>query len=457
MLENYGFVELTAEEAHSLGLPNSSGLFGELFQYMESEIRQHPQKKYDYKNSSEMTTEEKTISFMNRYFVFKKVRNVDAESMAKTLSKSTHFDEDANMGENEEVETEKTIVVKHRKSRKLKVPKITIDKYEPISVVEHTHSNTVLKDPLDRETSPRITVKKPNMSVAEDEIQPSMKESKTQQEENEAEYLVLPPPPPPPSVTNERNTGANSAGHDRILLSATKENEKEKKPRKEGKRKPKEGEKLITPKKKKPKNPETPTKKDEDKQPDTHKMTTPDKTTHPDKLCYYSKSANVKVGKGANEYVSDFTKYSELDKIPNWRRILSNFYVEPFTFKGKTYNSVEHAFQGYKIGTVDKEKGEYFTLESNHPIGKGDGSVAQKNRKLILFNAEQLAHWDSIKHKVMTEITYQRIAQSKTYRNVLLLTNNAELWHVMARRGIIRNVYLEELRDKFASKKKQSP
>jgi predicted NAD-dependent protein-ADP-ribosyltransferase YbiA (DUF1768 family) len=198
-----------------------------------------------------------------------------------------------------------------------------------------------------------------------------------------------------------------------------------------------------------------PTKKDEDTRPNKHTMTTTqDKTTTPDKLCYYNKSANVKVGKGANEFVSDFTKYSELDKIPNWRRILSNFYVEPFTFKGKTYNSVEHAFQGYKIGTVDKEKGDYFTLESKHPIGEGDGAVAQKNRKLILFNAAQLAHWDSIKHKVMTEITYQRIAQSSTYRNVLLLTNNAELWHVMTRKGIIRNVYLEELREQFASKNK---
>ena len=166
----------------------------------------------------------------------------------------------------------------------------------------------------------------------------------------------------------------------------------------------------------------------------------------PDKLCYYSKSADVKVGKGKNEFVSNFEMYNELDKIPNWRRILSNFYVEPFVFEGKTFNSVEHAFQGYKISLVDKEKSEYFTLESNHPIGKGDGSVAQKNRKLVIFNAEQLSHWNTIKHKIMTEITRQRIIQSKTYRKVLLLTNNAELWHIMPRKGIIRNVYLEELR-----------
>lgn len=174
-------------------------------------------------------------------------------------------------------------------------------------------------------------------------------------------------------------------------------------------------------------------------------------TDKKDKLCYYSKSAQAKAGKGTNEFVNDPAMYNELDKISNWRKILSNFYVEPFTFQGKTFNSVEHAFQGYKIATVDKEKGHYFTLESDHPIGKGDGSVAQKNRKLIIFNQEQLSHWDAIKHDVMTEITQQRIMQSSTYRNVLLLTNNAQLWHVMSRKGIIRNVYLEQLRSNLSS------
>ena len=75
-----------------------------------------------------------------------------------------------------------------------------------------------------------------------------------------------------------------------------------------------------------------------------------------DKLCYYSKSKNVATGKGQNEFVNDITIYEELNKIYNWRKILSNFYVEPFTYEGKTYNSVEHAFQGKKISLVNNEK-----------------------------------------------------------------------------------------------------
>jgi predicted NAD-dependent protein-ADP-ribosyltransferase YbiA (DUF1768 family) len=171
-----------------------------------------------------------------------------------------------------------------------------------------------------------------------------------------------------------------------------------------------------------------------------------------DKLCYYSKSADATVGKGKNEFVNNLAIYSELSKIPNWRRILSNFYTEPFIFEENSYNSVEHAFQGYKIALVNKKIAKYFTLNSNHPIGKGDGVIAQKNRKIVILNAEQLAHWDSIKDEIMREITLQRIIQSDLYRNVLLLTHKAELWHVISRKGIVRNIYLEELREIFADK-----
>jgi predicted NAD-dependent protein-ADP-ribosyltransferase YbiA (DUF1768 family) len=170
-----------------------------------------------------------------------------------------------------------------------------------------------------------------------------------------------------------------------------------------------------------------------------------------DKLCYYSKSADATVGKGKHEFVNNLSIYNELDKIPNWRQILSNFYTEIFTFEEKSYNSVEHAFQSYKIALVDKKIAEYFTLDSNHPIGKGNGSIAQKNRKIVILNAEQLAHWDNIKNEIMREITLQRIIQSDIYKNVLLLTHKAELWHVISRKGIVRNIYLEELREIFAT------
>ena len=170
-------------------------------------------------------------------------------------------------------------------------------------------------------------------------------------------------------------------------------------------------------------------------------------TTSEDKLCYYSKSRHAPVGLGANEYIKDPSLYRSLNTIENWRRILSNFYCEPFTYKDKQYNSVEHVFQSYKIALVSPEKAHYFSIDSYHEIGQGDGALAQKNRKLVVLNKQQLEHWDTIKHELMTDITLQRILQSDTYKKVLFATQNAQLWHVISRKGIVRNQYLEDLRD----------
>ena len=90
-----------------------------------------------------------------------------------------------------------------------------------------------------------------------------------------------------------------------------------------------------------------------------------------DTLYYFSRSKDVQAGKGTNENVIDYDKYNELNKIKNWRQILSNFYCEPFKFRENTFNSVEHAFQHFKIKLVDEEKAKYFTIESGNEIGLG--------------------------------------------------------------------------------------
>ena len=68
-----------------------------------------------------------------------------------------------------------------------------------------------------------------------------------------------------------------------------------------------------------------------------------------DQLFYYSKSANKSAGKGVNEKALNYNIYNELNKIKDWRKILSNLYFHEFSYDGKIYNSIEHAFQAKKI------------------------------------------------------------------------------------------------------------
>jgi len=85
IMENYGFSLVTKEEAEGLGLPNGSGLFDELFNSMNIELERNFKNQKEYKSAQNMTKEEKKISFMNRYFVFRKTHNVNAEKVYKLL------------------------------------------------------------------------------------------------------------------------------------------------------------------------------------------------------------------------------------------------------------------------------------------------------------------------------------------------------------------------------------
>jgi hypothetical protein len=89
ILENYGFVLLTKEEATQKHLPNSTGLFSDLFTIMNNEIKANSRVANDYKKAPEMNANERTISFLNRFFVYKKVRNVDADKVSLDLLHKT--------------------------------------------------------------------------------------------------------------------------------------------------------------------------------------------------------------------------------------------------------------------------------------------------------------------------------------------------------------------------------
>jgi hypothetical protein len=84
-MDKYGFSLVTRDEAKNLGLPEGSGTFQELYNEMKLEIKKNPKKEKDYKDAPTMRSYEKDISFLNRYFVYKKVSTRNAEKLTKTL------------------------------------------------------------------------------------------------------------------------------------------------------------------------------------------------------------------------------------------------------------------------------------------------------------------------------------------------------------------------------------
>ena len=91
VLENYGFVLLTKDELKTIGLSSSVGSFNVLFNLMEEDINRDKRFVNKIGQALDMSNEEKELSFLNNYFIFKKVRNVTSETISKTKEKNENI------------------------------------------------------------------------------------------------------------------------------------------------------------------------------------------------------------------------------------------------------------------------------------------------------------------------------------------------------------------------------
>jgi hypothetical protein len=142
VMEDYGFVLLKNEELQKNGLPSSTGLFRELFSTMENEMRRNKQSGINYKKAMEMSTEEKQISFLNRYFIFRKVREVDSKKMAQVILKQEEFIE--NNGEEAIKEIEESL---QTQSQAIEIEKSS----KPKLVIKMPRKTTVKKPKNDEQ------------------------------------------------------------------------------------------------------------------------------------------------------------------------------------------------------------------------------------------------------------------------------------------------------------------
>ena len=82
VMTNYGFARLTADEAKDLGLPSGRGSFRELLGELQEDVKRRPSSKNEYGTALNMSDSEKTISFLNNFFIYKKTHDVDARAVA---------------------------------------------------------------------------------------------------------------------------------------------------------------------------------------------------------------------------------------------------------------------------------------------------------------------------------------------------------------------------------------
>ena len=164
---------------------------------------------------------------------------------------------------------------------------------------------------------------------------------------------------------------------------------------------------------------------------------------------FYSRSQNKLPGKGAGEKISSEAKdkFTELRKIKNWRKVLSNFYIEPFISDGLTWNSAEHLYHALKFKKGHPEFYKQFSLESDSAFSKepllakaagGKTGIATEKgtKKKIRLRPKEITadedFWPQ-KNEKMEEALRAKFTQGELPKKVLKATGNAKLSHYLGR------------------------
>jgi len=110
------------------------GNFDQLFYEMQTQIKHRRLRASDVQSAPEMTSDEKKISFLNKYFIFKKVRDVNAEEVSRVLTGASIAQVDLEMKNTQTIAKpmiKKKPVVKKKKA-KLKIGVKSTDVAEPV-------------------------------------------------------------------------------------------------------------------------------------------------------------------------------------------------------------------------------------------------------------------------------------------------------------------------------------
>ena len=157
---------------------------------------------------------------------------------------------------------------------------------------------------------------------------------------------------------------------------------------------------------------------------------------------FYSKSNDKPLpGKGNGEKIpkEKVKEFSELSKIPSWRKKLSNFWEEEFELDGHKWLSVEHYYQGSKFKNNNNKYYLEFSLDSGSNLSKDPAMAKAAGGKTGKLNNKQFRPPDikvdddffttDRNIEEMNRAQLAKFMQSDQLKQMLIATKDARLMH----------------------------
>jgi predicted NAD-dependent protein-ADP-ribosyltransferase YbiA (DUF1768 family)/predicted glycoside hydrolase/deacetylase ChbG (UPF0249 family) len=156
---------------------------------------------------------------------------------------------------------------------------------------------------------------------------------------------------------------------------------------------------------------------------------------------FYSKSGDKPLpGKGPGEKIPNdkIKEYTKLASIPQWRKKMSDYWIEPFLLDDHKWSSVEHFYQASKFKRMNPDYYLSFSLDYGKELGKDAAMAKAAGSKDAKYNGTLLRPLDvqvdpdffgTRDNEAKSKARKAKFTQSDDLKNLLLATKTAKLVH----------------------------